>query len=548
MIPDQARSGINFYHLSPRRMLGAYVASDLTIQSIAQSIPTKTLIAQQQLLDQLVHPTAVLKTLKQVQLPLLALRKIDTTSLQTAIQTFASSEEAFQPPSSDQLLQETTEQIIWNPSSTLGRVCNQSPLLLESLLTWKTLALPAMTILAPLFAVVVPYIFLSLYGLQPSVQQYLQTIRQTVRGAITVPSLFQAKGDSDRFGFVLESLYMCITIGIILSSMWNQVTSALHLRSVADTLREKGTRMRTGLDAAQSILTCLKSYPAKIQRGLQHLIEEGTTVLQPFQSIHDTGLGLFAHMWNDATPLQPLVAWVGRVDSCVAIASLKKICFPRWSPHTTQIDLQGVYHPALSNAVPNNFTLINHSASILTGPNRGGKSTFCKAIGISILCAQTLGIAFATHATLTPFARIETALSPADTLGRLSLFEAEIEFARSVVEAEQSPMFVMMDEIFHSTNAHDGVEASRVFLNRLYARPNTISLISTHYRALADEYKETVSLLQAHTLPTSTGLHYTYEIVPGISTASSVMEILQERGLLCAESSSLQKTDPFCRT
>jgi DNA mismatch repair ATPase MutS len=116
------------------------------------------------------------------------------------------------------------------------------------------------------------------------------------------------------------------------------------------------------------------------------------------------------------------------------------------------------------------------------------------------------------------------------------------------VEAEQSPMFVMMDEIFHSTNAHDGVEASRVFLNRLYARPNTISLISTHYRALADEYKETVSLLQAHTVSTSTGLHYTYKIIPGISTASSVMEILQERGLLCAETSSLQKTDPSCRT
>jgi hypothetical protein len=529
-------------------MLGAYVASDLDIQSIAQCIPTKTSIARQQLFDQLVHPTTDLNKLKRLQLPVLALRKIDQTSLQTAIQTFGESEEAFQPSSSDELVQETTEQIVWNSSSTFGKICNRSPLLLESLLAWKTIALPAMTILAPLVAVLIPYLFLSLYGLQPSIQQYLQTIRQTVRGAITVPSLFQAKGESDRFGFVLESLYMCITIGIVLSSMWNQVTSALHLRSVAETLREKGRTLRSGLDAAQSILTCLKSYPAKIQRGVQHLIEEGTSVLEPFQTIQCTGLGLYARIWNDPTSLQPLVAWVGHVDSCVAIASLQTICFPRWTPHATQIDLQGVYHPALSNAVSNNFTLINQSASILTGPNRGGKSTFCKAVGISILCAQTLGIAFATNATLTPFARIETALSPADTLGRLSLFEAEIEFARSVVEADESPMFVMMDEIFHSTNAHDGVEASRVFLNRLYARPNTISLISTHYRSLADEYKETVSLLQAHTLPSPSGLQYTYKILPGISTASSVMEILQERGLLRAESSSLQKADPFCRT
>ena len=112
-----------------------------------------------------------------------------------------------------------------------------------------------------------------------------------------------------------------------------------------------------------------------------------------------------------------------------------------------------------------------------------------------------------------------------------SNFEAEIEFAKSVVEAPECPMFVMMDEIFHSTNAHDGVEASRVFLNRLYALPNTLSLISTHYRALAEEFSNSSSL-QAETISAKDGLVYTYKIIPGISTASSVMEILREKGLL----------------
>ena len=96
----------------------------------------------------------------------------------------------------------------------------------------------------------------------------------------------------------------------------------------------------------------------------------------------------------------------------------------------------------------------------------------------------------------------------------------------------------MMDEIFHSTNAHDGVEASRVFLNRLYKLPNTVSLISTHYRVLAEEYT-TVQSLQVEAISTETGLKYTYQVIPGISTKSSVMEILQERGLLCAEQSGV---------
>ena len=186
-------------------------------------------------------------------------------------------------------------------------------------------------------------------------------------------------------------------------------------------------------------------------------------------------------------------------------------------------------HPTLLNPIPNDFS--TKKGAILTGPNRGGKSTFCKAIGLSILCAQTWGFAFATKATLTPFARIETALSPADTLGRVSLFEAEIEFAKAVVEASDRPLFVMMDEIFHSTNAHDGVEASRVFLNRLYALPHTVSLISTHYRTLAEEFSS-VEQLQAETIPKDDRLEYTYKILPGVSIASSVMEILREKGLL----------------
>jgi DNA mismatch repair ATPase MutS len=280
--------------------------------------------------------------------------------------------------------------------------------------------------------------------------------------------------------------------------------------------------------------TILSNYPAKIKKGIQQLLMEGKKVLEPFQNTVDTGIGLFARLYNDASSLLPLLQWVGKVDVYTSIASLKTICFPRWTTDTTEFT--NIYHPMLKNPILNTVSLQPHA--ILTGPNRGGKSTICKAIGLSIVCAQSWGFAFASKASLTPFARIETALSPADTIGRLSLFETEIEFAKTVVEAAERPLFVMMDEIFHSTNAHDGVEASRVFLNRLYKLPNTVSLISTHYRVLAEEYK-TVQSLQVEAIPTDNGLKYTYQVIPGISTKSSVMEILQERGLLCAEQSSV---------
>jgi hypothetical protein len=509
----------------PFNMLGTYVASDLGLDTIATHLPIKTELGKEQFTERLLHPSSNPSTLRKLQTPILALRRIPLESLHKALDTFQTTEATFQECSAsmDPLVEESTEQVVWNPSSTFGRFCNHSPLLLESLLTWKTLILPTITILSPLLAVLIPYLLL-----RPPLQEYLTRVRAIVRGAITVPSILQSKGDHDRIGFMLESFYICIMIGICLMSLWSQITSAMHLRSIAASLREKGNLLHTGIEAAKSIHTILSKTPHKIQRALQSMLEDGTCVLAPFYKVDKTGLGLYAYFWKNTSALQKLHEWVARVDTYVAIASLRSICFPRWST-TPQIEFRKVIHPGLTNPVANDF--ITKKGAILTGPNRGGKSTFCKAIGLSIVCAQSWGFAFASSATLSPFARIETALSPADTLGRHSLFEAELEFAKSVVESSDQPMFVMMDEIFHSTNAHDGVEASRVFLQRLYELPQTISLISTHYRTLADEFSQ-IQPLQAETFSRKDRLEYTYKILPGSSTASSVMEILREKGLL----------------
>jgi DNA mismatch repair ATPase MutS len=134
--------------------------------------------------------------------------------------------------------------------------------------------------------------------------------------------------------------------------------------------------------------------------------------------------------------------------------------------------------------------------------------------------------------SLCPYTSIETALHPADALGHLSLFEAEIEFAKIVLQKANTRMFVMMDEIFHSTNARDGLAASRVFLSQLYEHSTTTSLISTHYKELPTEYHTVLAwAMEAEEDTEKNCLIYTYKKVSGISDKSSVMEILRERGL-----------------
>jgi energy-coupling factor transporter ATP-binding protein EcfA2 len=227
---------------------------------------------------------------------------------------------------------------------------------------------------------------------------------------------------------------------------------------------------------------------------------------------------------------------------------------------------------------------------LLTGPNRGGKSTLLKSIGSAILMAQTVGIVFAKSATLPVFQNVITALSPQDVVGKLSLFEAEIEFAKDVkarLADSKGPTFLMMDEIFHGTNAHDGVEASQVFLDQLYnvAAKDVFSVVSTHYMDLPARYGPAVCLPPAVSSDVSGSdvsgsdvsgagfsdisgskdakvqnlcmdssvdpadpdrLIYSYRVIQGVNRFSSVREILRERGLLT--STTQARKDSECVT
>jgi DNA mismatch repair ATPase MutS len=252
-------------------------------------------------------------------------------------------------------------------------------------------------------------------------------------------------------------------------------------------------------------------------------------------------LGVFGHAWNSPERVRELLAFAGHLDMLAALAAAKKTCFSSVSDKA--MTLTDLYHPGVpvKERVYNSVTLaadVSGSGNnvLLTGPNRGGKSTLLKAIGSAVLMSHTVGIVFSREARIPHFANIITALAPQDVVGKLSLFEAEIEFAKDVKSRlGGGPTFLMMDEIFHGTNAHDGVEASQVFLDQLYATKTPLySIVSTHYMDLPTRYKDAQHLcMEASVDPVDPDrLVYTYKVQAGVNRFSSVREILRERGLL----------------
>ena len=539
-------SMINFFH-RPVSMLGSYVTSDLALETIASHVGCTTSWGATQFTVGLQSCSDSIHKIKRKQMPLFALR-----AAPEARSAIAQELKTLKPKVIDELseakdsrISESVSQILWKPDS-FGAILNTSSLALNTIVTWKTLVLPGFAILMPLIAVIVPYIFLKFTQSSISSADYLQRVRGVLLQQITIPSPLRSRGADDRLGFFLESLFIGLTLAMFISSLWNQITTSLHQRAIWFDCADRGREILATIHSAQRMLACMKRMNVKHQRALRHVMNAGESALEKCAHVlaYDN-IAAFGALWNDPTTLDALKAWIGHVDVLVSIAALPRICFPKMI-ETKMLEIQGVHHPAIESCISNNFLPSPVFHVLLTGPNRGGKSTYCKALGLAVVTAQSWGYAWADSMRFSPFSAIHTALETHGVLGNYSTFEAEIEFAKAVLGAARgdcgfktpgalktAPLFVMMDEIFHSTNASDGVAASKVFMQQLYAEPLVISMISTHYKELADTFRDVAVPMQLLSDEESDGrLRYSYKVAPGISTKSSVMEILIERGLV----------------
>ena len=429
----------------------------------------------------------------------------------------------------DKRIVETVEQVFWK-SDSMGSQLNIFGLFIEIIVFWKTILMPGFAVVTPLLVIIMPYILLRvLFGINIDVSEYIRILQTLILS--NAPAIKLPGNQASPLTWISKYAYILMSVGVFISNIWNQIQSAIHLRAVAEDIRERGLKMLNYVKASISLATELGD-----GEGLMYANSVGFT--------DDTlPLGAYGILYNNSRNILRLQEWVSTIDLRIALARKKGITFPKVKKgYQIEIDIEGLYHPGVpfGSRVLNDIKFGPEENNILiTGPNRGGKSTLCKSIGFAIMCAQSWGIAFAKKMTFVPVSRFETALAPADTLGRLSLFEAEIEFAKHLLAvsekvrnvSEEAPVFIIMDEIFHSTNAHDGAEASLIFLNQLYSKGDRVgSLISTHYRELPDKLSVRNYCMEA--FDGEKGIKYTYRCIPGISTISSVKEILKERGLL----------------
>lgn len=243
---------------------------------------------------------------------------------------------------------------------------------------------------------------------------------------------------------------------------------------------------------------------------------------------------------------------LGELDACMSIAKLyKKMSsehvgynfvnyVERTQPH---LELIGFWHPLVpvDKVVTNNITLGNNAQSknvILTGSNTGGKSTMLKSIILSTLFAQTITIAPAQHATVTPFAYLGSYLHVLDDVAAgNSLFKAEILRAQSLLENAQALTdndygFVVIDELFTGTASDKGSNAAYKVAHKLSCADNIIYILATHFPELTQLEQATDGICKNYKVDVIKKEDGTivrpFKIEAGISTTGIANDLLQQ--------------------
>lgn len=538
--------------------LGKYVESDLNFEQLAGDIGTSTKWGQSQLIQFFKTPTDDIDILTKRRNVIIHLRKhfrkseANREKIQNCLARaakveaeLASQDELIQK---DERVQEYYKQIMWERDS-MASFLNENKLWLEASNVWKVWLLPAITILIPIMIVILPFIIVRIaFHSNLSVTEYWSMLRHLLEknggagnmiSGILLPPWVGSEGMTvSQRG--QKWMQWGVSVFMFCSSIWQQISLSRHLHSITADMRKRG------------------EYIFELQQITNEITQIVTPVIHKYMEfpinpeiVGDNMLRVFGYTWNHPGILSGLTANLGILDVMLSCSLLKNIGFPTFvDEELPSLVIERFYHPHLihengkGKIITNSIRLgtagDKRNNAIITGPNRGGKSTALKSILTNVILAQSLGFCFAYKMTITPFKQIHTALSPSDTLGRLSLFEAEIQFAKNILEyledSKNGKALLVMDEIFHSTNALDGEEASRIFLTKLYNLPALhISLISTHYVKLPEQYAEE-KIVEALCLGAKKkedgNLEYTYQIKDGINSLSSVHEILKERGLI----------------
>jgi DNA mismatch repair protein MutS len=202
------------------------------------------------------------------------------------------------------------------------------------------------------------------------------------------------------------------------------------------------------------------------------------------------------------------------------------------------IDAHQLYHPLVQTPVAYDI-LLNQQGNFLflTGANMAGKSTFIKAVGVSVYLAHVgMGVP-AEKLECSLFDGLLSNIQVEDNISRgESYFFNEVQRIRKTIEKinDGRNWLILIDELFKGTNVQDAMKCSTTVIEGLRKMKNTLFILSTHLYEIGESLRQypNIKFYYFETRIEEDQLIFSYHLKEGISNDRLGYLILKREGVI----------------
>jgi DNA mismatch repair protein MutS len=431
---------------------------------------------------------------------------------------------------------------------------NRNESILQLFNMYSIVVAPTISVCSPLVYIIIPFIICKIYKIPIKLNDILKILKTQITNGIkldwkctkSICYFFMSIGTW--LFFYIQGIYYAVTMAI----NTNNIITILHnkINVISDCVTAINNTIPLVYETLPGIFKNNNLY--------QQITEKSNDFIKLFNNpIFTTKPSLFENKGKilstyfifkeQKNNLLCLLKYIGTVDMYLSFCKLYKSVDNTYNNYSfvkylqtnkPTINVTDIWHPYIDNSIPNSVSIDTISNLLITGPNAAGKSTFIKSLAINILLAQTIGLSSSTNFELTPFYHINTYLHIPDCKGYDSLFQAEIHRCKNHIDTIKSLdpkqfSFVIMDEIFSSTNYNEGFSAAYSICKKLTTYNNSISIVTTHYTNLSILQQSTNKFTNYKfyvTYDDDKNIIFPFKIMKGISKQYIALELLRKNG------------------
>jgi hypothetical protein len=417
---------------------------------------------------------------------------------------------------------------------------NNNPVFLQCLSLFNMTS-PVISLLAPLFFLIMPIILLKIQGVPFSAEVYVTTLKLVFQKH-HIGQLFSLKSASiDKVVYILISFaFYCFQIYQNIMACIKFFKNMHKIHSQLFTIRDYLTKTLEKMKLMETQCAGLKTYSPFIKHmnekmALMKEMMDDYNKITPFTSLFSLKkivqvgqiMKCFYQLYNKHEYKQVLeytFGFNGYLENLAGLQeNIRKENVGLWqqqqlkqkeqlkkkkqAKNKVQADaiFKNAYFPSLvnSNPVKNTYELKKHM--LITGPNAAGKTTLLKTTIFNIILSQQTGYGFYEKAEFEPYDMIHCYINIPDTSGRDSLFQAEARRCKEILDKITSVEdvnnddkvkrhFCVFDELYSGTNPYEAIGSAYAYLSYLNKFPNVNFVLTTHFLDLCKRFTNVVAV------------------------------------------------------